>query len=815
MNRYYLCFGMLLSPLYLFAQFSISGKVVDEKSGEPLTGAAVFLINTNKATATDAEGRFYLNTIDEGTYTLSATFIGYEPLLQQIAVDKDIKLGITLKQKAILADEVIVRATRASAKTPATYSEISQVELEKQNFGQDMPFLLNQMPSVVVTSDAGAGVGYTGIRIRGSDPTRINVTVNGIPINDSESHGVFWVNMPDFASSADNIQVQRGVGTSTNGAAAFGATIDIQTTDLETEPYAEVNNAYGSFNTRKHTFMAGTGLLNNRFTVDARLSKIASDGYIDRAASDLQSYFLSAGYHGKNTLLKLNTFSGKEVTYQSWYGTPEARVNNDIEGMQAYIDRNYLSDAEADNLLNAGRTYNFYTYDNQVDNYQQDHYQAILAHDFAKVFTLNTALHYTRGKGYYEQYRDDDDLEDYGLNDIIIVNDTITSTELIRRRWLDNDFYGITYALNYTGSDKLDVVVGGGWNKYDGDHFGEIIWARFAGSNILDRYYDNRAVKKDFNIYAKAFYDITDQLNLFGDLQMRKINYTYGGVDNDLREIDGKENFNFFNPKFGFTYRLSPSNQLYASYSIGNREPVRSDFIDAPEGTTPRPETLRNVEAGIRMKAASYSFSTNIYLMDYKDQLVLTGELNDVGASIRKNVDRSYRAGIELAGEIALLPNLQFQGNLTLSRNKINKFAETVYDYDAEGSPVVVNNLENTDISFSPAVISSAVLSYAPFNGLELSLLSKYVGSQYLDNTSSDDRKIEDYLINDVRIIYNLRPKIVKRVQLSLLINNISDVRYASNGYTYGYKAGGETITENFYYPQAGINVMAAIGIRF
>ena len=807
---------LLFFPFLLQAQFSVRGVVTNEETGEPLAGAAVMLARTNKAVATDLEGNFLLNNVPAGAYTLNVSFIGYETYRQPLEISQDIMLEISLKEQAILADEVIVTATRANENTPTTYSEISSVELEKQNLGQDLPFLLNQMPSVVTTSDAGAGVGYTGIRIRGSDATRINVTVNGIPINDAESHGVFWVNMPDFASSVNNIQVQRGVGTSTNGAAAFGASVNIQTTTLNQKPYAEIDNSYGSFNTRKHTVKAGTGLLNERFTVDARLSRIASDGYIDRARSDLSSYFVSAGYHGESSLLKLNVFSGQEETYQSWYGTPESRVNNDREGMLAYIERNGLSESEAQNLLNAGRTYNYYTYDNQVDNYQQDHYQAIFAQNLGEDFALNAALHYTKGRGYYEEYRPGEDYSGYGLENMVFGADTIGSTDLIRRRWLDNDFYGATYSLAYTGGEKLEMVLGGGWNKYEGAHFGEIIWARFAsGSDIRDRYYDNDAEKTDFNLYGKAYYQLTGQLNLFADLQIRKIGYNYLGVDSDQRNISGDTTYNFFNPKFGFTYNIDRLTSLYASYAIANREPVRNDFIDAPEGIEPVPETLRNLEAGIRRNAGNHAFTANLYLMDYKNQLVLTGELNDVGSSVRKNVKNSYRAGIELAGEISLLPNLGWQANATFSRNKIGDFAEKVYDYDSEENPVITNNFENTDISYSPEIIAGSVLSYNPFEALELSLLSKYVGEQFLDNTSNPNRKIDSYFINDLRLIYNIQPKAFKQIQISLLINNIFDVKYASNGYTYGYRAGGELITENFYYPQAGIHFLAGIGFKF
>src|SRR5690606_16092552 len=534
------------------------------------------------------------------------------------------------------------------------YSTVSKEELEKQNHGQDLPFLLNLTPSVVVTSDAGAGVGYTGIRIRGSDNTRTNVTVNGIPVNDSESAGVFWVNMPDLASSIQNIQIQRGVGTSTNGAGAFGASINVQTSSLNPKPYAEIDNSFGSFNTRKHTIRAGSGLINDRFAMDVRLSAVNSDGYIDRASSDLRSYYLPGGYYGNKTMVKGIAFSGKEKTYQAWGGTPESRLNNDVEGMKEHAANEGYSQAQLDNLLNSGRTYNIYTYDNETDNYQQDHYQLHLSQEILPDLDFNAALHYTRGRGYYEQYRPNAKFADYGWEPLMIGDTTITRTDLIRRRWLDNHFYGFTYSFQYN-PERLALTIGGGYNEYEGGHYGEVIWARYANTSFIrDRYYDNDGYKTDFNIYAKATYEFTDRVSGYLDLQSRSITYKADGWDNDQKLIDVDEKFNFFNPKAGLQYRLAQGTDIYASYAIAHREPVRNDFVDAPEGVTPKAEKLGNLELGIKKQSSELAYAINYYYMDYKDQLVLTGELNDVGSSIRTNVDKSYRTGIEASVAYAI-----------------------------------------------------------------------------------------------------------------------------------------------------------------
>ncbi|MPR34158.1 TonB-dependent receptor [Salmonirosea aquatica] len=809
---------LLICTLYfgysitIHAQQTYSGQVKDAEDGTPLPGASV-RAGTYQGTTTNADGRFVLSNVSESIDNLEISFIGFET--KKIPLQNFPENSVILLQRSVFnADEVIVSATRVTDRTGMAYSNVSAEAIEKQNLGQDIPVLLNFTPSLVSTSDAGAGVGYTGIRIRGTDATRINVTVNGIPYNDAESQGVFWVNMPDFASSVSSIQIQRGVGTSTNGAGAFGATVNVSTNEFRREAYAELLNSYGSFNTRKHTVKVGSGLLNGKFTVDARLSQVASDGFVDRASSDLRSYYLSGGYFGKKSFVRLNVFSGKEVTYQSWNGSPESRVNGDREGMLAYIDRNGLNDRDAQNLLNSdSRTYNYYTYDNEVDNYKQDHYQLVSSHTLNKYLTLNLNGFLVRGLGYYEQYRDDDDLENYKIPNVVVGNDTITTTDLIRRRWLDNYFYGTTFSLDYNSFKKVTANFGGGLNKYDGDHYGEVIWARYAGnSSIRQRYYTNSGIKTDFNLYAKVYYQFTDRLNAFADAQIRQVGHTILGEENSGNQFDFDKSFTFFNPKAGLNYQLSERSTAYASYSIGHREPNRDDFTESTTQIRPEPEMLRDLEAGFRTQSTRLAFSANYYFMDYKNQLVLTGQVNDVGNSIRVNVPKSYRMGIELEGGIALNRSWKWNANATFSQNKIANFTEYVVDYDNGGYQEIKHG--KTDISFSPNVIVGSQLTYTPVKNVELALLTKYVGKQYLDNTSSEDRTLDAYLTNDIRLIWTLTPRWAKQISVTALFNNILDETYSSNGYTYGYIYGGR-IQENFYYPQAGRNFLVGLNLKF
>ncbi|MTI21996.1 TonB-dependent receptor [Fulvivirga sp. RKSG066] len=798
-----------------YAQYAINGKVVDSSNGEPLIGAAV-TTDSGTGTVTNYKGEFALNKLSKEEVEVTVSYVGFED--QRTVINSQLKkiTIIELQPQPFLADEIIVSATRAGDKTPTTSSNLSKEEIEKQNFGQDLPFMLNWTPSLVTTSDAGAGIGYTGLRIRGSDASRINVTINGVPLNDSESQGVFWVDIPDIASSTQNIQVQRGVGTSTNGAGAFGGTINLQTNTRKNKPYAELINATGSYNTWRHTLGLGTGLIDNKWSVDARVSKITSDGYIDRATSDLSSYYFSGGYYGEKTLIKAIVFGGSERTYQSWYGTPEAVLENDSEGIEAVIANNGLDDEQAENIRTSGRTFNWYLYDNQVDDYKQDHYQLHISQELAKDLIGNVSLHYTYGRGFFEQYRRDDDFSDYALPDVTIGDTTITSTDLVRRRWLDNDFYGFTYSFNYE-KERWSAILGGAYNQYRGDHFGEIIWAEYSSTAFIeDRYYDNDGDKDDFNSYLRVNYAIDDRLSLYGDVQYRNVQYDIEGVDNDLRNLDESTAFDFFNPKFGLNYVLNDHNSFYASYAVANREPVRSDFIDSPG--RPQHETMRNLEVGYRLLQSDLQFNANFYLMDYDNQLVLTGELNDVGSAIRTNVADSYRVGIDCNSAWSIDRKWKWLANLTLSRNKIRQFEEVIYDYGANFDEfnIITNQYEDTDISFSPNIIAGSQLLYSPVSNFEIGLLSKYVGEQYLDNTSNEARSIDSYMVHDLRFTYLLKTNFIPELGFSLLINNIASEKYASNGYTFGYQGGDDfVVRENYYYPQAERNFLASITLKF
>lgn len=781
-----IAFTAILLPFLAAAQFSIAGKVTTKDSGQPLAGATISIDGRSTVSAND--GSYEFDELQPKTYNFTVTYVGYKPLGYQLTVSKNIQHDIQLEASNYLAEEVIVRATRASESTATTFKNIGKAELEKNNLGQDLPYLLNQTPSVVVTSDAGAGVGYSGIRIRGSDPTRINVTINGIPYNDPESQGTFWVNLPDFASSVDNIQIQRGVGTSTNGAGAFGASLNIQTTRCRDSAYAELNNSTGSFNTWKNTISAGTGTIGGKFSFDGRLSQIKSDGYIDRGSSNLKSFFLSGGYYGKNSLLRANVFSGTEKTYQAWNGVPES-------------------------LLTSNRTYNSFTYEDQTDNYTQDHYQLLYSRSISPSLTFNGAIHYTYGRGYYEEWKEDAELSNYGIAPVTIGQTVIENSNLVRRRWLDNDFYGLTYSLQYAPSTKLNMTLGGAYNEYDGDHFGEVIWAQFASnSNIRQRYYDGTGFKTDFNIFGRAEYSL-GKLGLFTDLQFRATDYRVSGTDKNRNDLNVNDRLNFFNPKLGVTYVINSKENLYASYAVGNKEPNRDDYINSTETSRPKPELLQNIEAGYRYTSPTFSGGLNGFAMLYKDQLILTGKINDVGEYIRQNVPDSYRLGVELDANLRVAKNLTWATTLAVSRNRIENFTEYVDDYDNGGQ--IVNQYKNTDIAFSPAFIGTSELRFIPFRRTEIGFLSKYVGSQYLDNTSNENRKIDAFFVNDLRLSYSSPLGKLKNVGVTLLVNNVFNELYEANGYTFSYLYGGDFTTENYYFPQATRHFLLSLNLKF
>ena len=810
MKKLLLLFCLLNLGLLCEAQTTITGHVFDaEKTALP--GASIILTESFIGTSTNASGVFEFQGQSGDTVVLITSYIGFHSNIDTIVLDESLELIITLTRNPLTAQEFVVEATRVSNQSPITHQNISKDQIEQNNLAQDMPILLNQTISAVTTSDGGGGVGYTGIRIRGSDATRINVTVNGVPLNDSESHGVFWVNMPDFASSTNNIQIQRGVGTSSNGAAAFGATINLETNAADTASSVEINNSYGSFNTRKHNAIFSSGILANKFAFEGRYSYISTDGYIDRSSAELQSYFISGGYFGERLLVKAIAFAGQEKTHQAWWGTPESRIKNDDQAMLAHAANNGYTPTQTENLLSSGRTFNHYLYDNEIDNYGQDHYQVITGYQFSKKLRLNIVGHYTRGRGYFEQFKESTSFSSLGLNDAVVDGDTISSSDLVVQRWLDNHFYGAVYSVDYNAGN-LRITIGGSANEYDGEHFGELVSSNISIDVPEDfNYYFSESKKQDVSNYAKADYK-WNRFTFFGDVQYRMINYESVGTDNDLRSITINQDYSFLNPKLGMGYSLNHRHFFYGSFSKAAREPVRGDFTDAISGAVPMPEFLNDIEVGWNWKTSKLSFSSTVYAMLYKGQLVLTGRVNDVGAAIRANVPNSSRIGLESSLNVKFNKELYWQSNLTLSRNKIESYDQFTYDYTS-GFDIITTNHKNTDIAFSPSIIAGSELGYKTTFGLNVAVLSKYVGQQYLDNTSDAQRSLDAYLVNDLRLSYDVGFGFLKRVQVTLLVNNILDQEYSSNGYTYSYVSGA-SITEDFYYPQAGINWLLGLKVR-
>ncbi len=691
--------------------------------------------------------------------------------LNIIAQESD---SITFKKNL---DEVSVNALRANEKTPMAFTNISKSEIKKSNLGQDLTYLISLTPSVVTTSDAGAGIGYTGLRVRGTDPSRINVTINGIPINDSESQGVWWVNMPDFASSLDNIQIQRGVGTSTNGAAAFGASINLKTMGLNQKAYTITNNSVGSFNTLKNNIEFGSGLLNNKFTFDGRLSKISSDGYIDRASSDLKSLYLQGAYFGKKSVLKAIVFSGQERTYQAWNGVP-----------QRYLDTN--------------RTFNSYTYENEVDNYNQTHYQLHYNEQLNSKTNIHLATHYTHGEGYYENEKLNQDLADYGLSNVLIGNDTISSTDLVRRKWLNNDFGGITYSINHK-NDFINLVIGGANNVYSGQHYGNVIWAQYMSNGLFNHeYYKNIATKYDNNLFIKSNFQASEKTSLFLDLQSRNIEYEFNGNDIEGNSGTQEVSLEFFNPKFGLSHKMNEEQLFYGSFAVANKEPNRSDYVESSPNSRPLHETLYDTEIGFKYSTSDFRFNANAYIMNYDNQLIKTGEINDVGYFTSENVKSSFRRGIELEGSVLLSKKLAWAANMTLSENKIDSFIQYIDSWDTGGQEEVIYT--NTDLAFSPSIIWASQLTYNFEDNFSLDFITKYVGEQFIDNSSSNDRKLDDYLVNNLRVTYDLKSKIFNYARISLQINNLFDEEYVSNAWIYRFVSDGYDPSEDDHYVTQG-----------
>lgn len=781
---------VLLSSTVFAQNFTLSGKVTQGQM--PLESALVYAKNSSYVTTTDAQGNYAIE-LPQGNYEVVFSFGNSKTI--SVNLNKDKVLNVDLNEAVESLDEVSVQGVRVNADSPITHTNFSKEEIAKRNLGQDIPVLLNFLPNVVSTSDTGNGVGYTSIRVRGSDNSRVNVTINGIPYNDQESQGTFWVNLQDFASSTENIQLQRGVGTSTNGSGAFGASLNILTDKYNKEAFAEINSSFGSFNTFRNNVKFSSGLLNEHFEVSGRLSRISSDGYVDRARADLRSYFVQANYVDDNTLIKALVFGGEEITYQSWFGVDRETLENDRTFNPAgqYTDENG----------------NIRFYDNEVDNYNQDHYQLHWNQVFDKNWSTNLGLNYTYGRGYFEQFVEDADLVFHQIGPVEVGNETITESDLIRRRWLDNDYYVINANVNYTDS-TLDFTAGAFYSLYDGDHFGEVIWSRFAGSSLIrDRYYDGNATKQEFTTFAKATWRINNTWQVYGDLQGRFISYETTGLNDQRSDFTVDETFEFFNPKFGVTYRANINNQFYFSYGRANREPRRQDF----ENGITQAEQLDDFELGWRFTKPKTAISANLYYMNYKDQLVLTGALDDVGNPIRQTSGKSYRLGLEVEGNFRINNKLNIQPNIAISRNKN-------VDFVAQLNGELVN-LGDTNISYSPELIFGNQISYLILPQFQVNFLSKYVGEQYMGNIDSDVSKLDAFFVNDLNLVYTITDiPVFKEIVLTGLINNIFDAEFESNGYFFTFDApdenGNTTTFEGAgFYPQAGINVLFGATLRF
>lgn len=787
------------------AQSSISGTVMGS-DGNPVPFAVVSIINSQANAMAGPEGKFQITKVPNGQYILLTRCFGYLDHRDTLQITGETIFSPVLIRSTKQLDEIVVNASRVDDHNGMAYSNISAETIQKQNLGQDAPYILNTLPNVVVNSDAGNGVGYTGMRVRGSDPTRVNVTINGVPVNDAESQGTFWVDFPDLLSSTNNVQLQRGVGTSANGAGAFGASLNFQTNALHEKPYGQVISTAGSFGTIRNSVMAGTGLINKKFSIDGRASKILSNGYIDRASSNLGSYYLAAGFYMKKSVIKFITFSGSEKTYQAWNYVPEDSVkagNRTYNSCGEYVDAN-------------GQTK---YYSNETDNYYQGNYQLHFIHTFNSRINLNVTAHYTKGKGYYEQYKQAETLADYGLTELKDkYGNTISSSNLIRRLWLDNDFAGGVFNLYYKYSSKLAFTLGGGYNTYFGKHFGQVVTVSDAlNTNVNQQYGMNTANKNDGNLYLKTNYQINRKGYLFVDLQARAVAYSFLGFNDSLATQMQNAHYFFFNPKVGYSYEFNNDLNFYASISRANKEPNRDDFVQSSKNSRPKAEQLTDVEAGFKYKKKTWLINANFYDMEYKNQLVLNGKINNVGSYNRVNVAASYRRGLELEIQKALGKKLSIGGNLSLSSNKIKNFVEYLDSADVNDVyyPQHENKYKLTNIAFSPSSVAAILLGVKPIKGLEITLTRKFVGRQYLDNTSQLSRSIDPYAVLDLRLNYSVKTKFIPEIGFMLSVYNVLNKQYETNGYTYSYYYGSDLNTANFLAPAAPINFLGGISLKF
>jgi iron complex outermembrane receptor protein len=814
---------MLFSVIYSFGQHTIKGKVLDE-NGTALAGASVVIQNSLLGQTTNKEGFFTFEELTKLKYSLKISFIGYQTSIVQADVDRE--MIFKLKTSTFSINEITVNSLRASDKSPVAFTNIDKETLQKSNLGQDIPYLLSMTPSFVASSDAGTGIGYTGFRIRGTDASRINVTINGIPYNDPDEQGTYWVDLPDFSSSLESVQIQRGVGTSTNGGGAFGANINLQTDNFAQKASGELNFTLGSFNTQKATVKASSGLINNHWAIDARLSSVKSDGYIDRGSVDMKSYFIQAGYYGEKTTLKFLTFGGTEKTYHAWDGVP-------LDSLVTH--RTYNPCGYMGNDANGNPLY----YQNQTDNYVQTNYQLVGVHVFSSELSLNAGLHYTRGDGYYEEYKQNQSLQTYSINPYILNGTTIENSDLVRQKKMGNDFAGLVYSLNYKKND-FNLQLGGAVNNYWGNHWGDVIWVKNYIGDILPitEYYRSNVNKLDGNIYLKGNYQFSAKWSVYADLQYRHANYYLKGTNdqwdsstNGMQLLDINKSFDFLNPKIGTFYRPDNYNDVFASVAIAHREPTRTNYTDGSPSTAPTFETLYDTEVGYKFHNDLYSFGVNGYLMFYKNQLILTGRINDIGEMLTENIPESYRSGIELTGSIKPIKWFRWDVSSTISYNRIINFHEFVDVYDANWNWTgqQENSLGSTPIAFSPEFLANSLLTFTKGN-FEAGLQSQYVGKQFIDNTGNNDRSLKAYFVNNLRLTYNLPVKGIRGIGITALINNINGVlnilypglfneHYVSNAWTYSYYQADNSnnlqrINEFGFFPQAGINLLIGINVK-
>ena len=794
---------LLFMAITTFGQHVIKGKVLDQ-NGKPLASATVSIQNNSLVKKTTADGSFQFEVLDKTSYKLVFSFIGYETLVQQITTDKE--LVVKLNPKTFTMNEVTVTSLRATDKSPVAYTNVDKESLAKTNLGQDIPYLLSSTPSLVVTSDAGTGIGYTNFRIRGTDASRINVTINGIPYNDADEQGAYWVDLPDFASSIENIQIQRGVGTTTNGAAAFGANLNIQTNNYAQKASGDVAVTSGSFNTQKLTVKASSGLVNNHWAFDGRYSTISSDGYIDRGWVRMNSYYLQGGYYTENSSLKFITFGGKEQTYHAWNGIPK----DSLVTHRTYNSCGFMG-------VNANGQPMYYA--DQTDNYIQTHYQLIGAHTFNQNLSINGGLHYTRGDGYYEEYKQDQSYEKYGIHTFTLNGNEVTSGDLVRQKIMGNDFAGGVFSLNYN-QVKLSAQLGGAANCYWGQHWGDVTQIKDYPTNITPlEYYRSKVSKWDANVYLKLNYELLNNLYVNAEAQYRRVDYSVVGKNdkwdyniNQMEDLNINKTFHFFNPKAGLLYKADKSNELYASFAVANREPTRTNYTDASVNNLPTNETLFDYEAGYKFHNEVLSAGANLYYMNYKNQLILTGKLNEIGEPLSENVLSSYRLGVEIIGSARFSENVRWDASVTLSRNQINNLKEYVDDWDTGKQQSF--EYKSTPIAYSPSIIwnNSFTVNFGQF---EAKLSEQYAGKQYLDNTGSNERSLDAYFVSNLRLSYTLAVKKLRGIDFSAFVNNLTDSQYLSNGWSYSYFSGGKRYSDLGYYPQAGINILFGITVKF